>query len=177
MLNLYSDYRWKEGFPIGTSPLEESLPSNHYKIVSDPYHKKISIEKYADKQFIETIYDTALLDFRSFKRPELTAWQKEVVSEGAMCLIRNQDDRIVFLETYQFVDHLCRQCEVKSPHGITLSIHRMYYQSLGDSFNGVVLYDSNERPVMLKKYEFDLERQLFTTLLEEQWEVYAKDII
>jgi hypothetical protein len=168
----YKKYVWKNGIPYGVSAIDVSSQEEEtYKIIADPYRKRISIEKYLGGTFSNLIYDSYLLDFRHLKKPELTAWQVTSREETHESFIRNQDDRLVFIETYHFQDHLCRGCLVKSPHGILLSTHKMYYHHLGDSFNGVVLFDANEVPVMKKEYEFDSEQQEFTTLIAEQWEV------
>lgn len=172
----FKDYIWKGGIPYGIHPVNENegLTPLSYKIVMDPYRKRISIEKYEQDAFDAVIYDSALLDFRHLKAPEQHAWQKTVVSESEntiTCMIRNQDDRILFLETHLFSDGLCRECRVKSPHGCLLSIHRMFYTRMKDSFNGVILFDINEHPVMLKKYAVDPHSGEFTDLLEANWEV------
>lgn len=174
MTKYYRDYYWKDGAPRGCEPIEEITQGDSYKIVADPYNKRISIERYMRGQFFTVVYDSALLDFRQLRKPEQTAWQKLPITENVdmtVCLIRNQDDRIIFLETHYFVDSLCRQCQVSSPHGIPLSTHRMYYKILGDPFDGVVLFDHHDHPVMCKHYEFDEITQQFTTLLEEQWDM------
>jgi hypothetical protein len=85
--------------------------------------------------------------------------------------IRNQDDRLIFIETYRFQEDLCRECRVHSPHSLLLSIHEMHYSHLGDFFDGVILYDSNHHPVMFKRYVFDTKSRQFTDLIEEQWDM------
>ena len=52
-----------------------------------------------------------------------------------------------------------------------LSVHRMYYTHLGDPFNGVILFDAIDKPVMFKRYEFDNETCQFSNLMEEQWDM------
>lgn len=172
MTKYYRDYRWIDGIPYGIDPIEEIVSMDTYKIVMDPYRKRISIEKYSLGQFFTVIDDSYLLDFRHLKKPEQTAWQKLPILEEpdqTVCLIRDQDDRVLFLETHLFSKELCRECRVNSPHGIPLSVHRMFYTIYHDPFDGVILYDSNEHPVMMKRYEFDAGLQQYTTLLEEQW--------
>lgn len=174
MTKHYTDYFWKDGTPCGYGPLEALTQQDSYKIVSDPYYKRISIEKYLLGKFSEILYDSHFLDFRHLKKPEQTAWQKIPISETdecVICLIRNQDDRVLYTETHLFVNGLCRECQVKTPQGILISTHRMYYKSLGDNFDGVILYDTLDHPVMLKRYEFDEKLNQFTTLLEEQWDM------
>lgn len=178
MIKYYKDYRWKNGKPEGLNPFEEIGLESCYKIVSDPYFKRITIEKYVKGQFSQVIYDSIFLDFRTLRQPELTAWQKVSLSEAPekmVCLIRNQDDRVLYLETYYFERQLCRECHVEAPQGIPLSIHKMFYSHQGDPFDGVILFDYNNHPVMIKKYLFDEKLQQFTTLLEENWVLdYAK---
>ena len=172
MTKHYRDYRWEDGAPAGLQPVEEIAHLDSYKIVSDPYHKRISIEKYVKGKFTEVIYDSQMLDFRQLKTPEQTAWQKlpiEEDQEKTVCLIRDQNDRVLFIETHYFSGMLCRECRVTTPQGILLSTHRMFYSLLHDPFDGVVLYDANHHPVMLKKYTFDKETGEFTSLLEEVW--------
>lgn len=178
MTKYYKDYYWKDGTPHGIQPIEEIAKTDSYKIIMDPYKKRISIESYLKGQFSSTLYDSHLLDFRQLKKPEQTAWQKIPINESSditLCLIRDQDDRVLFIETHVFIENLCRECRVNTPHGIPLSVHKMIYKHLGDPFDGVVLYDHNEHPVMYKRYEFDEKEQQFTTLIEEQWDMLEKN--
>lgn len=178
MTKYFQDYYWKEGLPYGINPLKEKISSHQtYKIVADPYHKRISIERYLSEQFVGLVYDSALLDFRHLKPTEQMAWQRIVISEAddkTVCLIRNQDDRIAFLETHYFKEDLCRECHVHSPHGFLLSIHKMLYKALNDPVNGVVLYDQNLHVVMYKQYEVDQHTGMFANLLEEEWNLCQK---
>ncbi len=50
-----------------------------------------------------------------------------------------------------------------------LAVHRLYYRQLLDAFDGVILYDIEERPVMMKIYETDPLTGEFTNLLSEEW--------
>lgn len=170
----FKDYFWKEGIPYGINVAEESEISSMRtcKIVMDPYRKHISIESYQKGQFFSVIYDSALLDFRHLKQAAHPAWHKSVVNEdenGVSCLIRNQDDRLLYQETYTFHQNFCRECTVTSVHGIALSTQRMFYKAFGDHFNGVILFDANTHPVMLKQYEVDDSSGEFTKLLKEDW--------
>lgn len=172
MTKYYRDYRWEDGVPVGLQAVDEIAHLDTYKIVSDPYYKRISIEKYVQGKFSEVIYDSQLLDFRHLKSPEQTAWQKlpiEEDQEKTICLIRDQNDRVLFVETHHFSGLLCRECRVETPQGILLSTHRMYYSLLHDPFDGVVLFDTNRHAVMVKKYTFDKDTGEFATLLEESW--------
>ena len=172
MTHHFKNYFWKEAIPQGHQ-LTESLAGITYRVVADPYHKRVSIEQYRDGHFYACLYDSVLLDFRHLKKPEQTAWQRIVLKENELemiCLIRNRDDRILFKEIYRFEQDLCRECRIYSPHDLFLSSHRMSYKALGEVFNGVTLYDAETRPVMQKSYEVDKESGEFTELLEEKWD-------
>lgn len=176
MVQYYRDYIWKNGLPYGVKPCDTISYEKDlsYKIVSDPYHKRVSIEQYRDGSFSRIIYDSWLFDFRHLKLGEQLAWQKTTISEvdhTIICHIRNQDDRLLLVEEYLFEKELCRQCRAFSPLGILLSVQKIFYTELNDAFNGVVLFDSNAHAVMSKNYEFDEESRMFSTLLKENWEV------
>jgi len=172
MTKHYADYVWKNGRPRGLSvlPPDANLVGISYKIIADPYFKRISVEKYQSGTFSQTIYDSALFDFRHLKAAEQASWQKTTVSETenqVICHIRNQDDRLVLIEEYSFENQLCRSCITKSPQNVTVSIQKIQYSSLGDPFNGVILYDINEHTIMSKRYKIDEETLSFTDLIEE----------
>lgn len=171
MTKKYRDYFWREGIPYGIDAIDDktSLPES-YKIVMDPYRKRISIEKYAFDQFLNTLYDSALLNFRYLNQIEQQSWQKVPIKESEEtieCLIRDQDDRVIFLETYIFQNQICKKCIARSPQGIILSYQEMRYKHLGDPDNEVILYDSNKHPVMKKIYETDPHTFEFTNLIFE----------
>jgi hypothetical protein len=109
------------------------------------------------------------MDFREFRHGEKIAWHKE--ASNAICVIRNHEDRVLFLEKHTFQDDFCRECRIFSSHGHFLSIHKMFYQFFGDPFDGVILYDANDHAVMWKKYAFDPEERIYTQLIEEQWDM------
>jgi hypothetical protein len=171
----YKDYLWKNGQPYGLHPCskDESCDTS-YKIASDPYHKRISVEKYVNRSFSSIIYDSALFDFRHLKQGERLAWQKTSVQEeenSAISHIRNQDDRLILIENYRFEKGLCRECQAYAPFGILISTQKIFYQNLGDPFNGVILFDSNGYSVMSKHYAFDEATREFSELLNEDWEI------
>ncbi len=58
-------------------------------------------------------------------------------------------------------------------HGVLLSLHDMYYTDFQDSFNGFVLYDAENRPILIKTYETDRETGEFTLLLTEEWNMQS----
>lgn len=156
------------------SQKEPGDDDSYYKIISDPYHKRISIERYTQNAFSHVVYDSALFNFKSLTPAEQNAWQKTTVNEtdtNIICHIRNQDDRLILIEEYSFNNNLCLKCHSYSPHGILISIQHMFYQFLKNPFNGTILYDSNQHPVMYKRYEVDLTTHEFTEVIEEQWDM------
>lgn len=171
MTKHYIDYVWKEGKPYGIGQADPSTKTS-YKVVADPYNKRISVEQYLDRKFVATIYDSGIFDFRHLRSPDIALWEREVIEEGAdylTCLIRNQDDRVILRETTRFEQGLCRECLIYSPHGILVSRHRMHYTHSQDSFDGVVLYDANDHVVMQKQYKTNAETGEFTDLIKEEW--------
>ena len=168
----FLDYYWKGGKPYGREAADASNTPASYKIIADPYYKRFTIEKYRFKAFDKIIYDSALLDFRSLKEKDQSQWWREILKEekvSSRCLLRNQDDRAILFESLTFEGAMCRKCETLSIHGIPLAHHLMHYRKLNDTFDGVVLYDSERRPVMMKVYECDDETGEFTQLLSEEW--------
>ncbi len=172
MSKYYRDYIWKEGIPFGIESIDKMAPLT-YKIAMDPYRKRIAIEIYMLGEFQKIIYDSAFLDFRHLKPAAHIAWQKCILSEdddSTVAAIYNQDDRLVLMEKYSFENKFCRSCLATSGHGIPLSLQKMYYKILGDEFNGVLLLDINDHPVMLKSYTTDETSGVFTEVLEELWD-------
>lgn len=170
----YENYFWKDGFPNGIKSVNQTdlMQKETYKIVTDPYRKRVSIEKYINGLFSTTVYDSLLFDFRHLKAANQTAWQKIILSETPtqlVTLIRDQDDRAILIETSYFDKNYCRECRISSIHGHFLSIHRLFYTALNDSFDGVILFDQNEHPVMLKRYEIDKNTGEFAQLKKEIW--------
>lgn len=172
MFKYYKDYFWKEGKPFGIDEINPSQTASSYKIVSDPYLKRLSIEKYHYQFFDKIIYDSLLLDFRQLSVKDQTAWEREMIKEDegqSFCLLRNQEDRVILIETLTYESNYCRSCLISSVHHTPLSIHRMYYRELHDPFDGVVLYDMEKHPVMLKMYEINSITREFNQLLYEEW--------
>ena len=157
---MHHDYVWINGIPYGVGE------GNRFKIVSDPYRKRISLEEYAEGLFIRVIYDSALLNFRHLNPVDQMAWEKKEV--GDKSFIRDQDDRLLYIEDYTFAGKRCRGCKINSPHGLLLATSRMYYEDLGDSFNGVILYDVNEKAVLQKRYRMDEQNSEFGELIAEE---------
>lgn len=167
----YRDYFWKEGIPVGKDPLEEPT-GPCYKIVTDPYRKRITVEKYVWGDFDLLEYDTLLLDFRTLKLENQHAWEKKMLEEEhehATSLIRDQNDRVILMETYTFKNNRCVECRTYYPMGILVSLQKIFYKEFGDSFNGVTLHDAHGRQVVHKEYEIDPITKEFGVLLVEKW--------
>lgn len=58
MTKYYKDYQWKDGIPYGINPIAEITQTDSYKIIADPYFKRISIESYVKGQFSGIVYDS-----------------------------------------------------------------------------------------------------------------------
>lgn len=176
MSQYYRDYIWKGGLPYGVTPTLEPAGTT-YKVLSDPYHRQVFVEQYRDGKFHALIYDSRLLNFRKLNPQNQMAWEREIISETEDTMVaelRNQDDQLIIIEKMKYENGLCKSCTLLSSHGILLSEHRMTYKHLGDAFDGVTLYDSNERQVMIKKYVYDEEACQFSDILAEIWEVGGK---
>ncbi len=174
----YRDYLWKNGLPYGLHPCDEKK-GDLYKVLSDPYHRVVFIEKYRDGQFNTLVYDSRLLNFRKLSPQTQTAWQRTVTTENDSLIvseIRNEDDQFIIKETMHFEGNLCRRCTLTSPQGIFLGEHRMSYTYLGDKDNSVYLYDSNEHCIMYKEYVFNEEELQFSDLIKECWEPSATSL-
>ncbi len=169
----YRDYYWKNGYPYGLEVEKGDLKGITFKIVTDPYWKRVTIERYVDGKFVRLDYDSQLLDFRKLKPENQSQWQRETLEEGPdriVSLIRDQDDRVILKEELKFQGDLCRECLVSTPNNQQISVHRMFYKLLQETFDGVVLYDNNEKVVMKKSYAFDETVQEFTEMLKEEWD-------
>lgn len=171
MLAHYQDYYWKSGKPCGFNRVDPLLVAFSYRIVSDPYFKRFTVEKYVCNRFEKIVYDSALLDFRHLTLTDQMAWQREILqeeNERMISLLRDQNDRAILTEDLFFENNRCKTCTTFSIHGLLLSIHHMYYKDLKDPFNGTVLYDSEGKLVMRKIYEIDPSSGEFTDLLSEE---------
>ncbi|MEX1012923.1 MAG: hypothetical protein WD595_03135 [Waddliaceae bacterium] len=163
----YLSYSWKNGTPYGISSVESPKKDQvTFLILSDPYLKRISVEKCIGGLFESLIYDSYLLDFRKLRPEFQLAWGRESLNEGVN-LVRDQDDRVVVKEICTFDGNRCRQCDLYSPHGFLLGIQMIHYKELGDPYNGVTLYDALHQPVLIKKYSLNTETGFFDKLEEE----------
>ncbi|KAF3361593.1 Uncharacterized protein PHSC3_001969 [Chlamydiales bacterium STE3] len=169
----YRDYTWKAGRPIGREILSEPMGTS-YKITADPYYKRISIEKYEGEKFASLVYDSLLLDFRSLQQDNQLAWEKKLIAEdnySSQSLIKDHNDRVVYIEKYTFKQNRCVECHTYYPNDLLLSVQKMYHTELGEAFNGVILFDANHHPVMRKEYEIDAITKEFGLLLKEEWSI------
>ncbi len=157
-----SDYTWRDGLPYPNDHVSLAGQAVCYRVVHDPYHKRVSLERYQNGQFDAVGYDSALLDFRQLGETQQALWRAE---DG---LVRDENDRVILRESYDFEGDRCRQCVMCSPQGIPVAVQKIYYEDLGDAFSGVILYDPWDRPVLLKRYRLSSDAQ-FGELLEERW--------
>jgi hypothetical protein len=172
MIPHYEDYYWSQGKPKGLVKAAVDAPQS-FKIISDPYQKHFSIERYEFGRFTAVVYDSYLFDFRLLKRAEEAAWQRETLREtttSVRSLVRNMEERVILIEEAHFQGDLCRFCKIFSPHEIELATQRIFYTSLGDPFDGVLLNDLLEHPILMKRYDVKPSTLEFTVLLEEIWE-------
>lgn len=158
----FRNYFWKEGKPQALHPCTPDEPTS-YKIISDPYRKRLSVEQYISGRFERVIYDSSLFDFRHLKSEQWDTWQREHLDEKR-ALLRDINDRIILMEYFQE-----DTCQIFSPQGILIATQTEQRLSKNDPFNGVTLVDSNAKPVLIKHYDVD-EAGNFTTLLKEVWE-------
>lgn len=166
------DYCWKNGKPVGKEPLRsDGSDQPYYKIVIDPYFKRISVEQYKNNFWYSTVYDSLLLDFRKLSEREQLSWQKTIQSsdaENVECVIRDHEDRVICIEKHRLNQSLPVECKLYSPLGALLAMQKISYSVKGDAFNGVTLFDATGRPVREKRYEWDPHAQEFTALLSDQ---------
>jgi hypothetical protein len=172
MTTYYTDYSWKNGKPVGKGACT-TLPSEgvFFKIVADPYFKHISVERYENNRWHSVIYDSSCLDFRKLNERDQRAWHNETLNESTDfldCLIRDQDDRVVYIEKHEFKKNIPVECRIFSPHGNLLATQKMHYKEWGAPFNGVTLSDSMGRLVLKKTYDFDPHTFEFTDLIAEE---------
>lgn len=171
MQHFFKDYYWKDGKPYGLEKTEVII-GRLFKIVSDPYYKRISIESYQDGFFEKVIYDSLFLDFRKLKPMNQIAWERETLYQNATsmkCLLRDECHRAILIENYVIQEGVTLKCEIRSVHGIEIGTQSLYYTARNDPFNGVILFDNLLKPVMKKSYEVE-DSYEFTELIQEEWE-------
>ena len=114
------EYFWQKGKPKTSKKLKPEVCKNAplaYRIMSDPYKKRYSIEKYENGCFSYCVYDSNLFDFRLLEIQEPLSWEKEELEEGGKVLLRDQDQRVRIREC-----HLNPStCEWYSVHGVLIA--------------------------------------------------------
>lgn len=169
--SFYRDYFWKKGVPVGHYPVDQSAPES-FRVITDPYRKRISLERYLNGTFQEIVYDSNLFDFRLLKKEE-ESWQREITEETGSYIracIRSNEERVILIEEAHFEGSLCRFCKFISPHGVLIATQKIHYKPLGDSFDGVILTDKLNRSILIKEYAQGIEPGEFGALLREIWE-------
>ncbi len=162
-----SDYYWKDGMP------QAIAEGDTYRIVSDPYKKWITIEKYRGQHLVEIVYDSHLLDFRSLKPLMQIGWRKEMIIDTRNLVkqwIFNEDDRAILIEEMLYEKGYCRKCRILYPCGRLLSEHHLHYKALHDKFNGMILNDANAHPVMMRVYK-EFQHGEWVELQQESWQL------
>lgn len=167
----FKEIFWKNSRPQGRTlvqePREEALS---YTIIHDPYYKRISVERYKRGIFDQTVYDTALFDARSLTEREQLQWQRIAISENEeerVDALKDGNHRTLYLEKQRFEKGFPRACSFFSPHGLFLAKSSLFYELLGDSWSGVLLEDSEGRPILKKCYSANQEGA-FIDLKEER---------
>jgi len=146
----FEDYVWVNGKPKGKSKVSEEK-GDYFKIVKDPYGKRISLERFSSGQFLDCIYDSNLFDFRALISKVDSSWQK--IEEKASILIRDGDDRTIAEEFYVMENGLCQECRIHYPRGPLVATQKMFYEN--DTLKALVLFDILGRPVALKMTDFE----------------------
>lgn len=174
MSGYFRNYFWKEGIPYGVDPLSEPSATS-YKIPMDPYRKKISIEKYVWGDFFTQVYNSELLDFRTLKAENQQAWERTPLakSEGTKSIIRDQNDRVILIEEYEFRNHRCVECRIFSPHEVLIATQNIYFKEFNDAFDGVILRDANGHQVMRKEYEMNQQTKEFGDIIKTVWDMQS----
>jgi len=174
----FENYVWKNGIPRGKRVVDCPTQANiSYRIVHDPYYKRISIERYQKGLWKDIVYDSLSFDFRIIRQSNhekqiQEEWERiplQTESNETLYLIRNREDRPIYIEKMTFEDSRPRQCTIYSPQRQLLATHTLWYEDKKDPFNGVIVYDQLGKAVVKKIYEFDKEECQFTTLISEHW--------
>ena len=169
----FKEYIWNKGRPMGLKGCDPQKTPLSYKIVHDPYYKRICVEKYAFLRFQETVYDSLLLDFRSFRQgKEPAAWERQLLQETETLLqfiVKDEEDRVRFLETHILEAGRTVKGETFSMHGIFLCSHQLFWQSQGDSWTGLQIWDREKNLVLTKRYTTAADSEEFAELIAEKW--------
>lgn len=171
MEHYFCDYCWRKGRPYGKKQTERSA-SVAYKIVTDPYHRRYSIERYVSGRFESVVYDSILLDFRRLNESWYDAWERELVESSerhVVTILKDEEGRARIRETSHYRGGVPVQCDLESIHGVLVAVQKIYRTSFDDPWNGVILLDREGRPVMQKLYDI-VDVGEFGALREEHWE-------
>lgn len=142
------------------------------KIATDAYFKRYVIERYKKGIYQETLYDSALLDFRKLDPKIQLGWQKasiQISSEKQVHRLLDLEERTLLLETSFFKEGLCVLTKSHHPQGTLLCENHLFYKQFGSILNCAILLDRIGKPVVIKEYEQDSCGE-FSTLLYENWE-------
>lgn len=175
-MGVYKDYYWDRGYPMGKEKQKEK-EGRGYRILSDPYHKRLSIERYEGGKYHSTLYDSHLFDFRHLNPQSQVAWHREVLEESEehlLCAVRNIDDRVIYLEESDYKQGRCLESRIYSPHRVLVGTQKVFYQDRGERWNGVLLRDGGGKVVMWKLYEVGEDGE-FAHLIKESWKVVSEE--
>ena len=149
MIPYYHSYSWKNGLPVGNSKTQDpTKEKSSYAILSDPYRKRLSIEKYTYGKFDSVIYDSNLLDFRQLHPSIQERWLRETLDETPdtlTALVRDENHRAILIEEH---DYKKSRCSFLSP----LEKKLLGYQEILEDC--AILYDSEGMVVLEKKTLF-----------------------
>lgn len=164
-MKTYSSYVWRDGIPYGVGQASEG-----FRLLADSYNKRISVERHNEHGWIETIYDSALLDFRQLKPEFQHGWEAFRIEESEQSVItqlHDDSDRIVALEHYRIEEGRSVSCEIRSPQGTLLATQELFYTDRGAAFNGAVLRDAGGFVVRHNRYD----SPSFENLLADYWDM------
>ena len=154
----FTDYVWINGRPKGRSErLDESSDALAYKIVKDPYGKRISLERFQSGKFLDCLYDSHLFDFRVLCSKVDSSWQKidtGSITEPSSWII-DHDDRTIAKEIYHFDKELCTECHIYYPQGPLVAKQKMAYQGKENFLCAIALFDISNHPAGLKIFAPD----------------------
>ena len=150
----YLNYYWDQGIPKGTDPVDPAVPIS-YRITSDPYRKRITIEKYHHNQFYSIVYDSNLFDFRKLSPAIQESWERVSLSESEdqlTCLIKDENDLAVCIEVHTYEKGMCTLCEYKTASNqFLIATQKLYYQKEGHPKDVGILYDMEGKIVFEKE--------------------------
>jgi hypothetical protein len=165
-MEFYLKFSWKNGTPFGIDPVQGAVPVA-YRVIKDPYRKRFSVERYHNLIYQSTVYDSGVFDFRKLRSAEQKVWRREEIEQGA--LIRDEDDRVILRERYFFLGDVCQELELRSAQDLLVARQTMYYSSLGDPFDGALLFDLEGGVILWKKYALESETNQWSHVISQGW--------